>query len=149
MTMQKKYVVRLTEQERKILRDLIRGLKGSSMKVRRAQILLKCDANGPNWPDQQVADAFDCRTKTIENIRQRLVIEGFNETLHGRKLEVPRRAKVLDGEQEAQIIALRLGKPPKGFSNWSLRLLAEKVVELGIVEKVSHETLRKTLKKTA
>ena len=147
--MRKKYVVRLTKQERQILRDVIRGLKGSSMKVRRAQILLKCDVKGPNWTDQQVADAFGCRTKTVENIRQRLVTEGFEETLHAKKPESPPRSKLLDGAQEAQIIALRLAKPPKGFANWSLRLLADKVVELGIVENVSHETLRKTLKKTA
>jgi len=147
--MQKKYIVRLTEQERQILHDVIRGLKGSSMKVRRAQVLLKCDADGPNWTDLRVADAFGCRTKTVENIRQRLVTEGFEETLHARKPPTPPRARILDGEQEAKIIALRLAKPPKGFANWSLRLLADKVVELGIVEKVSHETLRQTLKKTA
>jgi hypothetical protein len=109
--------------------------------------LLKCDADGPNWTDLRVAEAFDCRTKTVENIRQRLVTEGFEETLHRRQPETAPRAKILDGAQEAQIIALRLAKPPKGFSNWSLRLLADKVVELGIVEKVSHETVRKTLKK--
>jgi hypothetical protein len=149
MAMQKKYIVRLTKPERLILRDVIRGLKGSSMKVRRAQILLKCDAGGPNWTDQEIALAFGCRTKTVENIRQRPVTEGFEQTLHRRQPETPPRAKVLDGAQEAQIIALRLAKPPKGFSNWSLRLLADQVVELGIVETVSHETLRKTLKKTA
>jgi len=147
--MQKKYVVRLTEQERQMLRDVIRGLKGSSMKVRRAQVLLKCDADGPNWTDRQIADAFGCRTKTVENIRQRLVTEGFEETLHAKRPATPPRARILDGEQEAKVIAVRLGKPPKGFANWSLRLLADKVVELGIVEKISHETLRKTLKKTA
>jgi len=147
--MQKKYIVRLTKQERQILRDVIRGLKGSSMKVRRAQILLKCDADGPNWTDQRVAEAFACRTKTVENVRQRFVTEDFEETLHAKQPVSPPRAKVLDGAQEAQIIALRLAKPPKGFANWSLRLLADKVVELGIVEKVSHETVRKTLKKMA
>jgi hypothetical protein len=149
MAMQKKYVVRLTKQERQILRDVIRGLKGSSMKVRRAQVLLKCDADGTNWTDRRVAEAFGCRTKTVENIRQRLVTEGFEETLHAKKPGLPPRSKLLDGAQEAQVIALRLAKPPKGFANWSLRLLADKVVELGIVEKVSHETLRKTLKKMA
>jgi hypothetical protein len=149
MAMQKKYIVRLAKQERLILRDVIRGLKGSSMKVRRAQVLLKCDVGGPNWTDERIAEAFGCRTKTVENIRQRLVTEGFEETLHARQPEVPPRAKLLDGTQEAQIIAMRLAKPPKGFSNWSLRLLADKVVELGIVEKVSHETVRKTLKKMA
>jgi hypothetical protein len=84
----------------------------------------------------------------VENIRQRLVTEGFEIALDGKKRETPPRQKVLDGEQEAKVIALRLGEPPKGFANWSLRLLAEQVVELEIVDSVSHETLRKTLKKT-
>lgn len=147
--MQKKYVVRLTRQERQVLKDVIGKLKGSSMKVRRAQILLKADADGPNWTDQRIAEAFNCRTKTVENIRQRLVSRGFDETLDKKRPETPPRAKLLDGKQEAKIIALRLGQPPKGFANWSLRLLTDRVVELGIVETVSHETVRKTLKKTA
>lgn len=145
--MQKKYIVRLIRQERQVLRDVIRKLTGSSTKVRRAQILLKSDAGGPNWTDQRIAEAFNCRTKTVENIRQRLVTQGFDETLDKKQPATPPRAKLLDGEQEAKIIALRLGKPPVGFANWSLRLLADQVVELGIVERVSHETLRKTLKK--
>ena len=116
--------------------------------MRRAQILLKADADGPNWTDAEIAEAFDCRTKTVENIRERLVTEGFEITLNGKpKSRV--RGKVLDGEQEAKIIALRLGQPPKGFANWTLRLLAEQAVALEIVESVSHETLRRTLKKTA
>lgn len=146
--MQKKYIVRLTRQERQVLRDVVRKLKGSSMKVRRAQLLLKADAAGPNWTDRRIAEAFGCRTKTVENIRQRLVTQGFDEALDKRQPETPPRAKLLDGEQEAKVIALRLGKAPAGFANWSLRLLADQVVELGIVEKVSYETLRKTLKKT-
>jgi hypothetical protein len=148
MAMLKKYVVRLTRQERHVLREVIRKLNGSSLKVRRAQILLKADADGPNWTDRQIADAFNCRTKTVENIRQRLVTQGFEAALDKKQPEAPPRAKLLDGTQEAKIIAVRLGKPPAGFSNWSLRLLADRVVELGIVETVSHETLRKTLKKT-
>lgn len=146
--MLKKYVVRLTGEERRVLREVIRKLNGSSLKVRRAQILLKADADGPNWTDRQIADAFNCRTKTVENIRQRLVTQGFEAALDKKQPETPPRAKVLDGVQEAKVIAVRLGEPPAGFSNWSLRLLADQVVELGIVESVSHETLRKTLKKT-
>jgi Homeodomain-like domain len=145
---QKKYIVRLADQERRILNELIRKPRGSSSKLRRAQVLLKCDAEGPNWTDQRIAEAFDCRTKTVENIRQRLVIEGFTTTLESKKPVMPPRAKLLDGEQEAKIIALRLGKPPKGFANWTLRLLADSAVELGIAPSVSHETVRKTLKKT-
>jgi hypothetical protein len=146
--MQKKYIVRLTDEERKVLREVVKKLKGTSQKVRRAQILLMADAEGPNWTDKKIAEAVSCRTKTVENIRQRLVTEGFEIVLNGRKRETPPRQKVLDGEQEAKVIALRLGEPPEGFANWSLRLLADRVVELGIVESVSHETLRKTLKKT-
>src|SRR6516164_5961432 len=148
MAMQKKYVVRLTEQERQILGDVIRGLKGSSMKVRRAHVLLKCDADGPNWTDHRIADAFGCRRQTVENVRQGLVERGFREALDGHKRETPPVEKLLSGEQEARIIATRLGPPPPGYANWTLRLLARQVVELGIVESVSHETVRRTLKKT-
>ena len=145
--MQKKYVIRLTDAEREALNRLLKKKRVSSQKVRRAQVLLKADANGPNWTDAEIAEGFDCRTKTVENIRERLVTEGFEMTLDGKpKRRV--RGKVLDGEQEAKIIALRLGQPPKGFSNWTLRLLAEQAVTLEIVESVSHETLRGTLKKT-
>ena len=147
--MVKKYIVRLTDAERKICREVIDKPRSASSKRRRAQILLKCDAEGPNWTDAQVAEAFDCRTKTVENIRQRLVTRGFEETLAGKQRATPPRPKLLDGEQEAKIIAVRLGKPPAGFANWTLRLLAQTVVELEIVERVSHETVRQTLKKTA
>lgn len=146
--MEKKYIVRLTDEERNTLKIVIKKLKGSSQKVRRAQVLLAADADGPNWTDQKIADAYSCRTKTVENIRQRLVTDGFDITLNGKKRESPPRKKCLDGEQEARVIALRLGKPPEGFANWSLRLLADQVVELGIVDSISHETLRRTLKKT-
>ena len=147
--MQKKYIVRLTDAERQTLTEIVTKFKGSSQKVRRAQVLLKADADGPAWTDKQIAAAFDCRTKTVENIRQRLVTEGFEATLCGKPRATPARRPTFDGEQEAKVIALRLGPPPKGFANWTLRLLAEKVVELEIVEAVSHETVRRTLKKTA
>ena len=146
--MEKRYIVRLADEERETLRNVIKRLNGSSQKVRRAQVLLKADADGPNWTDKRIAEAFSCRTKTVENIRQRLVTEGFDIALNGKKPETPPRAKRLDGEQEAKVIALRLGAPPRGFANWSLRLLTEQVVELEIIDSVSHETVRKTLKKT-
>ena len=147
--MQKKYIVRLTAVERGILEEVVKRFKGSSQKVRRAQILLKADADGPAWTDQQIADAFGCRRQTVENVRQRLVTEGFAATLEGKRPDAPPRRPVLDGEQQAKVIALRLGPPPKGFANWSLRLLAEKIVELEIADSVSHETVRRALKKTA
>ena len=147
--MEKKYIIRLSDEERNVLCDVVKKLKGASQKVRRAQVMLKADADGPNWTDKKIAEAFSCRTKTVENIRQRLVTDGFEVVLNGKTRESPPRRKVLDGEQEAKVIALRLGEPPEGFANWSLRLLSNRVVELGIAESVSHETLRKTLKKTA
>ena len=146
--MQKKYIVRLTDQERVTLVEVVKKFKGTSQKVRRAQILLKADADGPNWTDQRIAEAYSCRTKTVENIRQRLVERGFEETLNGAKRTESPTEKRLDGEKEAKVIAMRLGAPPKGYANWSLRLLARKVVELSIVDSISHETIRRTLKKT-
>lgn len=147
--MRKKYVVRLTDQERTVLQEVVKKLKGTSEKVRRAQILLKADADGPNWTDERIAEAFSCRTRTVEKIRQRLVERGFEETLHGAKRQRPPVEKLLDGEQEARIIATRLGPPPPGYAHWTLRLLARKVVELEIVDAVSYETVRRTLKKMA
>jgi len=146
--MQKKYVVRLTDAEREMLNRLVKTRRVSAQKVRRAQVLLKADADGPNWSDVEIARALDCSIRTLEYLRERLVTEGFEIALNGQpKSRV--RGKALDGEQEAKIIALRLGEPPRGFANWSLRLLAEQAVALEIVESVSHETLRRTLKKTA
>ena len=147
--MLKKYIVRLSGEERHELQEVVKKLKGTSQKVRRAQILLKADADGANWTDARIAEAFSCRVQTVENIRQRLVERGFRETLDGAKRENPPVEKKFTGDQEAKIIAMRLGPAPKGYANWSLRLLARKVVELEIVESISHETIRRTLKKTA
>jgi len=147
--MLKKYVVRLTDAERDELKEVVGKLKGTSQKVRRAQVLLKADADGPGWTDARIAEAFGCRTKTVENIRERFVTKGFEVALHSQKRDKPPRAKLLDGEQEAKVIALRLGSPPAGFAHWTLRLLARQVVALEIVESISHETVRRTLKKTA
>ena len=146
--MNKKYIVRLSDEEREELKEAVKKLKGTAQKVRRAQILLKADAAGPGWTDARIAEAFSCRVQTIENLRKRLVTEGFEVAFHGKPRVTAPRQKVLDGKQEAKVIALRLGKPPKGFANWSLRLLAERVVELGVVGSISHETVRQTLKKT-
>ena len=130
--MRKLYIVRLTKQERIELQSVVKKLKGTGQKVRRAQILLKADAGGPNWIDERIAEAYACQTRTVERLRQRFVEQGFDEAL-----------------QEARIIATRLGPTPKGYNNWTLRLLARKVVELAIVDSVSYETVRRTLKKTA
>ena len=145
--MKKKYIVRLSDKERSTLLGIIKKLNGSSQKVRRAQILLKADADGPNWTDAKIAEAFSCWPKTVEKARKRLVVEGFDSALNGKFSQRPIHKK-LDGEQEAKIIALRLGPAPKGYANWTLRLLADQVVELGIVDSICHETVRQTIKKT-
>ena len=145
----KKYIVRLSDEERKICEETIDRLAGSSQKARRARILLQVDADGAAWTDRQVADAYRCRVKTVENTRRRCVLEGFELALCGRQRSHPPVPQLLNGEQEAQVIALRLGSPPPGCGSWSLRLLARQVVELGIVPSISHETVRQTLKKTA
>jgi hypothetical protein len=147
--MSKKYIVRLTKNERHTLREIVKTLKGSSQQVRRAQMLLKADADGPAWTDARIAEAFDSRIRTVEKLRERFVTDGFSQTLHGKQREEPATPKLLSGNQEAKVIAMRLGPPPKGYGNWTLRLLARKVVELEIVETISHETVRATLKKTA
>ena len=145
--MAKKYVVRLTHSERETLNDLIKKQRVAAQRVLRAQVLLKTDADGPKWTDARIAEAFDCPTQTIEKIRERFVVEGFDITTNG-KPKRRFRSKILDGEQEAKIIALRLGPPPKGFANWTLRLLADQAVALEIAESLSYETVRRTLKKT-
>lgn len=146
--MYKKYVVRLSDAERETVKGITKRLSGSSEKVRRANILLMADAGGPNWTDSQIAEAYSCRRQTVERVRKRLVTKGFEETLNGKLREESPRPKKFDGRGEAQLIALRLGEPPAGYSNWSLRLLSRKVVELELVDSVSHETVRQTLKKT-
>jgi hypothetical protein len=146
--MHKKYVVRLSPEERKLCEHIVDKLKGTSQKVRRANILLKADADGPAWTDRQIAEAFRCRVQTVENIRKKCVLAGFQAALEHQKPQAP-PATLLDGEQEAKLIAARLGPPPKGYANWTLRLLACQAVALEIVETISYETVRRTLKKTA
>lgn len=147
--MRKLYIVRLTKQEQLELEVVVKKLKGTGQKVRRAQILLKANADGPNWNDARIAEAFGCRTRTVERLRQRFVEQGFEETLNRVERKQPPVEKLLSGNQEARIIATRLGSPPKGYNNWTLRLLARKVVELDIAPTVSYETVRRTLKKMA
>ena len=147
--MNKKFIVRLSAEERAACQEVIKKLKGSSQKVRRAQILLKADADGPRWTDRRIAEAFICRVQTIENLRKRLVTEGFELALEGKKRKEPPTAAKLDGEGEAKLIAMRLGKPPAGYGHWTLQLLADQLVALEVVDSISHETVRKVLKKTA
>lgn len=145
--MAEKYVVRLDDNEREQAQIVLDTLCATSEKARRAYMLLKADVDGPNWTDAKIAEAISCRTQTVEKVRKRLVTEGFEATLNRKKRTRPPTEKILNGEQEAAVIAMRLGDPPAGFSNWTLRLLAERVVALEIVPSISHETIRTTLKK--
>jgi transposase len=147
--MNKKFIVRLSEEERGVCEEIIRNLKGSSQKFRRAQVLLKADADGPGWSDVKIAEAFNCRVQTIENLRKRLVLEGFELALDGKPRQEPPMPCKLDGEAEAKLIAMRLGKPPAGYGHWTLRLLADEMVALEIVDSISHETVRKVLKEAS
>src|SRR5262245_9187883 len=108
--MNKKYIVRLSDEERGLCQGIVNKLKGSSQKVRRAQILLKTDADGPGWADTRIAEAFNCRVQTIENLRKRLVMEGFALAVQGKQRQQPPTPPKLDGQAEAKLIALRLGK---------------------------------------
>ena len=146
--MNKKFIVRLSDAERAICQEVIKKLKGSSQQVRRAHLLLKADADGPAWTDRRIAEAFGCRVQTIENLRKRLVTEGFELALEGKKRPEPPIPPKLDGAAEAKLIALRLGKPPAGYGRWTLHLLADELVALEVVDSISHETVRKVLKKT-
>lgn len=141
----KKFIIDLSDAEREVCEEVVKKLKGTSQKVKRANILFKAHRG---WTDTKIAEALDCRTSTVERVRKRFVEEGFEQTLHGKKRSRPPVEKILDGEQEAKVIAMRLGDPPKGYGKWTLRLLARKVVELEIAEAVSYQTIRRTLKKT-
>lgn len=139
--------MRLTDEERAVCDATIKNEKGKSEKLRRATILLKADADGPNWPDAKISEAVGCRTRTVENVRQAFVLEGFAQALARKKRATSPTPKLLDGAAEAKVIATRLGRPPAGFGRWTLRLLADQIVELEIVESISPETVRQTLKK--
>jgi hypothetical protein len=145
--MNKKYIVRLTEEERAVCEATIKKEKGKSEKLRRATILLKADADGPSWNDAKISEAVGGRRQTVENVRRAFVLEGFESVLVRKKASTSPTPKLLDGAAEAKLIAMRLGKPPAGFGHWTLRLLADQMVALEIVKSISPETVRQTLKK--
>ena len=147
--MVKKYVVRLTGEERERLSAMVRKGRTNAQKFKRAQVLLKVDADGPNWTDEQTAEAFRVRAKTVADIRQRFVEAGLDRALERKEPEEPPRRRKLDGAGEARLIAMACGEPPEGRARWTLRLLAGQLVELAIVDGISHETVRQTLKKTS
>lgn len=144
----KKYIVRLTDEERHQLGDLVGKGQAPAYKIRHAHILLKADAEGPCWTDERIADAFCCHRGTVEGIRKRFVEQGVQGALERKKREKPPRERILDGEGEARLIALSCSPPPEGHTRWTLELLADKLVELKVVESISYQTVRRTLKKT-
>jgi hypothetical protein len=146
--MAEKYIVRLTEEERQLLEEITRKGETQAYRILHANILLKANVNGDDWPVGQIAKAFGCHQGTVCNVRKRFVTEGLKTALGRTPQKNPSRQPTFDGRTEAQLIALSLSTPPEGQSGWSLRLLADKLVELHIVDEVSHETVRSTLKKT-
>lgn len=146
--MYKKYVVGLTEKEHSQLETLVRSGRAHARKLLYARILLKADADGPDqWTDERIAEAFEVSTATVARERRRFCEEGLEVALMPKKPGRPRR-RVLDGRAEAHLVALSCSDPPEGRERWSMRLLADRMVELGHVEALSHETVRRTLKKT-
>jgi len=146
----KKYVVRLSAQEREQLETMVRAGKTSAQIATRARILLKADASdaGEAWSDSAIAAALDTSVNNVARTRQQLVEEGFEATLKRKYNPNSARPRIFDGEREAKLIALACSPAPEGFARWSLRLLEEKVVELNIVDKASDNTIGRTLKKT-
>jgi transposase len=146
--MNKKFVVRLSVEERALLESLVAKGKAAARRLTRARILLKADCGnlGPAWSDQEICGALDLGAITVHRVRRSFVEGGLEGALVRRP--VPRRPRMLDGEQEARLIAMACGSPPEGRCRWTLRLLADKFVELGHAKNVSHETIRRTLKKT-
>lgn len=146
----KKYVVRLTAEERERLDGLIRSGKSSAQLLTKARILLKADVSeaGEGWTDSAISAALDTSINNIGRTRQQLVEEGFEATLTRKYNPNSARPRIFDGAAEAKLIALACSSAPEGFARWTLRLLEEKVVELNIVEKASDNTIGRTLKKT-
>jgi hypothetical protein len=147
--MPKKYVLRLTEDERFELERLVKVGKAAAWKVQRAQALLLCDQGpaGPCWADEPIAQAFACTTRSLESWRKQAVEHGPLSLLERKPRVVARRK--LDGDQEARLVKLACSQPPRGRARWTLRLLAQRLVELAVVDSISHETVRRAMKKTS
>lgn len=147
----KKYIVRLSGDERESLKSLVSSGKGPARMFTRARILLKADVGegGPGWSDDKISEALDVTIQTIERVRKQLVEEGLEAVLSRRKYIQKISRKKLDGDAEAHLIALACSESPEGYTRWSLRLLADRMVELGHVESISHEAVRRVLKKTS
>jgi transposase len=143
-----KYIVRLTQQERRELEAVVSKGKVAAYKVRHGHILLKADADGPAWTDERIAEAFSVHGNTVSNVRKRFVEKGLEAALGRKKQARPSRAPRLDSEAQKKLIALCKSPPPEGRGRWTLRLLGAKLVELELVDSISPETVRQVLKKT-
>ncbi len=146
--MNKKYIVRLTAEERRELENLVKKGKTQAYRIKHANILLAVDADGPNWPDHQVAKAYKCHQNTVVNVRQRFVEQGFQAALKRKKQQAPSRKRIIDGENEARLISIACSKPPEGSAKWTMQMLADELVTLKAVDSVSGQTVWRTLKKT-
>jgi len=146
--MNKKYIVKLTKQERNMLGEVVRKGTSPAYKIKHANILLQVDQRGRGGKDEKVAQSLGCHLNTVRNVRERFVKEGLEMALERKKQEEPSRSRLLDGKKEAHLIALGCSQPPKGFARWTLQLLTDKLVSLEMIESISLETVRRTLKKT-
>lgn len=146
----KKFVVKLTSEERKRLKELISKGKSAAKLVLKARILLKADQSdeGEGWIDEKICEAFDTNIAMVTRVRSKLVNEGLDAVLTRKKRKTPPIQPIFDGERQAQLIALACSKPPPGYARWTLRLLAEKVVEREIVATAHFNTVGRALKKT-
>jgi transposase len=146
--MKKKYIIRLSEEERQGLNEVVRKGKVAAYKRTHAQILLLADEgrDGPGWRDAEVAERAGVNARTVSRVRQRCVERGLEAALE-RQARVREKTRVLDGDGEAKMVALMCSEPPPGQSRWTLHLLGSRLVELGIVGSISHETVRQVLKK--
>lgn len=146
--MNKRYIVRLGADERGKLESIVSKGQASARRIIHAQVLLKVDAAGPKWTDEQTAEAFNVHASTVRAVRERFVFEGLESALNRKKAVRPPIEPKLDGAKEAHLIAMACSQPPDGQVRWTLRLLANRLVQLQIVDSISRETVRKTLKKT-
>src|ERR1700726_3398864 len=146
----KKYVVRLSGEERERLETLIRKGKSPAQRMLKARILLKADVTeaGEGWSDSQIIEALETSPSMVYRARKQLAEEGFEAVLSRKQRATPAVARIFDGEKEAKLIALACSKPPKGRARWTLRLLEKKGVELRIVDRASDSTIGRALKKT-
>ncbi len=145
----KKYIVELTEAERHDLRELVDAGKAAAQKIKHANILLKADQaeGGPAWKDERIAEAFGCHRTTVENVRKRLVFEGIDAAINRRREGVGRPRKV-DGDVEAKITMIACSEPPEERSRWTLQMIADRLVELDVVDSCSPATVCRAMKKT-